>query len=72
MNILPSNLQTQYNLYEIPKVCFTELEQVILKFVWKHTKDLNSQTILRKEKKVTDIILPNFKLYWKATVTKAV
>ena len=32
-----SNLQIQCNPYQVPTVFFTELDQIISQFVWKHT-----------------------------------
>ena len=43
---------------KIPVVCFTELEQIILKFAWKHKKPQRAKTILRKKRKTGDIMLP--------------
>ena len=34
---------------KLPKVVFTELEQIVLQFVWKYKKTSNSQSNLEKE-----------------------
>ena len=57
---------------KLPKVFFTELEQIISQFVWKYKKTLNRQSPLRKKNGTGGINLPDFRLYYKATVIKTV
>ena len=53
---------------KLPLAFFTELEQKISQFVWTP----NSQSNLEKEKRAGGIRLPDFRLYYKATVIKTV
>lgn len=67
----PGNLWLQWNLDQHPEDFFEEIDNMALRYMQKYEKPELTKTISKK-KEVIGLILPDLKIYYKATVVKTV
>ena len=61
------NLQIQCDPYQSINGIFTELEQKISQFIWKHKRPWIAKAVLRKKNGAEWINLPDFRVYYKTS-----
>ena len=66
------NLQIQCNPYQITNGIFHRTRTKISQFIWKHKRPQIAKGILIKKNEARGINLPDFRLYYKATVIETV
>ena len=70
--ITKCNLQIQCDPYQITNDIFHRTRTKISQFIWKHKRPQIAKAVLRKKNAAGGINLPEFRLYYKATVIKTV
>jgi hypothetical protein len=73
INIVKVNtLQAIYRInafsIRIPTEVFTDVERIILNFIWKHKKPRKAKTIMYNKTNFGSITIPDYKLYYRTIV----
>ena len=69
MSVLPQAIYRFKMILNIPVEFFTELEQIILKFIQNQKRSQITKAVSRKKQRWT-VTLPDFRLCYKTTVIK--
>ena len=70
--ITKHNLLIQSDPYQITNGTFHRTRTKVSQFMWKHKRPQTAKAVLRKKNAAEGINLPDFRLYYKATVIKTV